>query len=220
MEGKVERDLPTASTPLGVGAEGTSSPQVKLVPSQGCPPPPTLSRRLKVCPHYAMAATTLMTVKSKGKGWVDATTGKQLWVYESKGMFKCHSLVKDPESGKVLATIITAKSGINTITNYVCKDTSSYPSQKAIPAENSKKVGIKMAEGSTALYRFSKIDTKHQLSAATSEYRVVTGPDNDDQMKIVYKAEKLAALGFLTIFTDVSGGEGKEIIVGKAVNTA
>lgn len=31
MEGKVERDL---STQLGVGAEGASSPQVKLIPSQ------------------------------------------------------------------------------------------------------------------------------------------------------------------------------------------
>lgn len=128
----------------------------------------------------------------------------------SKGIFLKHWLIKKADATEtVYAYCITEKSGISTITNWFCKLTPSYKGQEALTDEELKKAGIELG---TVLYKFSKIDTKRQISAAESTYSVVTGKDAET---IVYEAEKLAALGFLAIFKQMNAGN-TEIIVAKA----
>lgn len=157
----------------------------------------------------SVLSTEDVTANSKGNSWMDASTQKLLWKAETKGIFRKHCLVKKPDAAEtVYAYIITEKSGISTITNWICKLTPTYDGQDTLTDEELKKAGI---ETGIELYKFSKFETKRQISAAESTYSVVTGPDAET---VVYKAEKLAALGYLALFKQVDGDT--ETLVAKA----
>ena len=118
------------------------------------------------------------------------------------GLIKSHTLILD-EKGDTVITVITAKSGMASVTQFLCKDVPSFEGQESLSEEELKKAGFE--DLSTKLYKFSMIDTSRKMTTAESTYSVVTGKDVDSgelTLKKVYTAEKLSALGFLAVFKE------------------
>lgn len=142
-------------------------------------------------------------LKNSGKKWIDEASGDVLWTVKSKGLIRSHGLIEDSD-GKEIAKIVTEKSGLNTITNFVCKSTPAYEGQTPLTADELKKANI---EEGTELYKFSMIDTVRKLSTAKSTYSIVTGKDTYQEL---YTAEKLSSMGFLALF------KAGDVVVAKA----
>lgn len=143
------------------------------------------------CISDKLLSSFTVTLKNKGKSWVDSD-GNLLWKSASKGVFKCHGIVMDAD-GKAIAVSITQKMGMASVTNYICKDTPSFKGQQALSEEELEKAGI---EKGTTLYKFSKISVTRGLSEAKGDYFLVT----KDGEKLLFTAEKLAAMNFLALF--------------------
>lgn len=135
--------------------------------------------------------------ESKGKQWVTSENKAFLWSTKKVGMIKSHSLIRDEEENTV-ATVITAKMGMASVLNFVCKSTPTFEGQDPLTADELAKAGI---EEGTVIYGFSKIDTTRKMSTASSTYSIVTGKDEEGSLtfETLYTAEKLSAMAFLGI---------------------
>lgn len=151
-----------------------------------------------------MVSDDTMKIKSKGKTWVSYGDGaddkRVIWTYKHVGTFKKHTLVEDAQ-GVHVATILTAKKGMASCSNVLCKDTPSYEGQTPLTEEELKAAGVK--EHATALYPFAKYDTKRTMTTAKCTYGLVTG---QDAVTALYEGEKLSSMGFKAIFREAAGG--------------
>merc|ERR1712194_620966 len=89
----------------------------------------------------AFVSTTEGTtqIKNKGKTWVTADSAETLlWkTRKSGGMFKPYSVIED-SSGAQVATIITAKKGMASCTNYIFKSEPTFDGQSPMTDEEMK----------------------------------------------------------------------------------
>jgi len=157
--------------------------------------------------HGAFVSKERLTIKAKGKKWVEVETKEIIWTSKAVGMIKSHVLIKDPDDNEVV-TIITEKMGMASVIDFVCKDTPTFDGQDPLTAKELKKAGI---EEGKILYKYSKIDTKRELTKGKCSYSIVTGMEGDDlAFTELYTGEKLSSMGFMAVFK-----EG-EICVAKA----
>merc|ERR1712085_89833 len=153
----------------------------------------------------AFVSTTEGTtqIKNRGKTWVTADSAETLlWkTRKSGGMFKPYSVIED-SSGAQVATIITAKKGMASCTNYIFKSEPTFDGQSPMTEEEMKKCGI---DGSPALYPFAQIKCTRTLTTAKCTYGIATGPGEDD-VRPLYEGEKLSSMAFKAIFKEATGG--------------
>lgn len=148
-------------------------------------------------------------IKNKSKTWVQYDEGKDstlLWSVKHGGMFKYYSTISD-SLGKPVATIITHKKGLASVTCYVGRSVPSYEGQEQATAEELKNAGL---EADTTLYLFAKIEATRTLTTAKCTYGLVKG--KDDEIEPLYEGEKLSSMGFRAIFKETTG----DIVVAKA----
>ena len=143
----------------------------------------------------SLVSTNVTRIESKGKKWITSEDDAFLWASKQKGMIKSHCLLQDEEKN-TFATLITVKTTMNSIINYVCKSTPSFEGQEPLTPKELKKAGI---DEGTTLYPFSKIDTKRKMTTATSTYSIVTGKDT---FQTLYTGEKLSAMGFMAVMKE------------------
>lgn len=141
-------------------------------------------------------------IKNKSETYVKYGDGEEtlLWSYQHGGMFKKHTVVLD-SSEKPVAIIITAKRGMASCTNFICRPIPSYDGQESLTDEELKNAGVKDT-GGESVYKFAKIECSRTMTTAKCTYGLVTGGDT---IKIVYEGEKLSSLSFRAIFKETNG---------------
>lgn len=159
-----------------------------------------------------------MEAKSKGKKWIAVGSDVVLWSTKQVGVIKSHSLIRDAKDGHV-ATVITEKMGMSSVTNLVCRSAPTFDGQEPVTVEELKRAGI---VEDAVLYAFSKIETVRKMTTGTSTYGVVAGKADGSVRELVfeelYTAEKLSTLGFLALFREGNATVAKAHIQGLSMS--